>query len=758
MTPYSAIGQPTPLIDGRAKVTGAIRYAPGLRVPGMLYARFVTSTHAHARLRGVHVEAALSVPGVARVLTANNLPDIAPTSRTRLLLARDRVLFVGHPVAIVLAESEAAADDGAEQVQVDYEPLPAAVTMDEALMEDAPLVWPGGKPGQNDEISHGPDLGRKSQMPGNHGNICSQMSYKRGDIERGLAEADIIIERTINAPMVHHNYMEPQAMLVQPEVMTGGVTIWSTTQGPFYQRREVAEVLGVRETDVRIIATPLGGGFGGKFVLYEPLMALAARTVGRPIRLVLTRMEELLTTMPTPAIRVVATLGAKHDGTLVALDADVIEDAGCFSHGLSGITAMLLGSMYRIPNFDLRTTEIFTFKPSTTAYRAPGAPQATFALEVMIDELSRRTHIDALELRLQNAAHPGDLMATGKVWANMGMTEVLLALRDHPAWQERDKTRSKGRGVGIAIGTGGGAIEPATASCMLQRDGTLHVYLGSVDVTGSATAFTLIAAEAFGVSPEQVRVVLGDTSNAPYSSASVGSQTIYTVGPAVIEAAREARAQVLEIAAEEFEADPADLEIVDGSVRVRGVPHRALSLTDIACKTMGFEARYRPVYGRGRSAQTLSSMGFCAQLAEVEVDRETGAIHVHRLVLVQDVGLAINPLAVHGQMMGGATQGVGWALLEQMVHDENGQLLTGSWMDYAIPDAIQTASNIETVIVEVPSEDGPFGARGVGEPPVVATAAAIANAVGDATGIYPAELPMTAPRVFDALSAEDNRQ
>lgn len=751
MAPHEFIGQPTPLVDGRAKVTGALRFAPDIRLPGMLYAKMVTSTYAHARVRGIDIDQALAVSGVTAVVTAKDLPNIAPINRFRLLLARDRVLFVGHPVALVLGETEAAAEDGAERVLVDYDPLPAAVMLGDALADGAPLVWPGGKPGQSDTGGHSGDLKGQEISAREKSNISKQMAYRRGNVAAGFADADVIIERTINAPMVHHNYMEPQAMVAQPDLVTGGVTIWSSTQGPFHQRREVANLLGVPESDVRVIATPVGGGFGGKFVLYEPMIALVARTVGRPVRFVTTRMEELLTTMPSPAIRIQARLGAKLDGTLSALEADVFEDTGCFSHGLVGITAMLMGSMYRIPNFDLRTTEVFTFKPSATAYRAPGAPQAAFALEVMMDELAQKIGIDPLELRLKNAAHPGDLMATGSAWSSMGMIEVLEKLRDHPAWQVREQARAAGRGVGIAIGTGGGAIEPATASCLLERDGMVHVHLGMVDVTGSATAMTLLAAEAFGIAPAKVRVVLGDTATSPYSASSVGSQTIYTVGPAVIQAAREARAQVLAIAADEFEADPADLEIVDGAVQVRGVPHKAITLTEIGCKSMDFGAKHEPVFGRGRSAQTVSSMGFCVQLAEVEVDRETGEVRVVRLVLIQDVGLAINPLAVHGQMMGGATQGIGWALFEGLVHDENGQLLTGSWMDYAIPDATQTAALIETAIVEVPSEDGPFGARGVGEPPVVATAAAIANAIADATEVYLTELPMTAPRVLAAL-------
>jgi CO/xanthine dehydrogenase Mo-binding subunit len=394
-----------------------------------------------------------------------------------------------------------------------------------------------------------------------------------------------------------------------------------------------------------------------------------------------------------------------------------------------------------------------TFKLSTAAYRAPGAPQATFAIESMVDEVARAIGMDPLELRLKNASEPGDPMANGRPWAHMGMRQVLEALREQPAWQERAKAVAAGRGVGVAIGGWPGGQEPTAASCQLHRDGTLHVHLGSVDLTGTLAGFALMAAEAYGIAPEKVRIITGDTATAAYAGSAGGSKATYTVGPAVIKAAQDARQQTVLIAAEELEADPADIEIVDGRVQVRGVPDKAIALGEIAQKTMRFGGKYAPVVGNGRHAETKAAPGFCAQLAEVAVDEETGEVQVHRLVLVQDVGRAINPLAVQGQMRGGAVQGLGWALYEQMAHDEQGQLLTGSWLDYAVPHFVQAAPRIETVMVEVPSEHGPFGARGVGEPPVIATAAAVANAIADGAGVRLTDLPMTPPRVLAALSA-----
>jgi CO/xanthine dehydrogenase Mo-binding subunit len=751
MTTSDIIGRPTALQDGRIKVTGTIRYATDLELPGMLYARLVGTPYAHARLQTVDKSAAEAVPGVVAVLVAADMPAIAPSGRAQLLLARDRVIFTGQPVALVVAESEAAAAEGAAQVMATYEPLAAAVTLDQALAPDAPLVWPEGVPDESGEAgAHGAG-GDGTDQKEEASNVSGRNRFQRGDVAAGFAAADLIVEQTLTTSAVHQNYLEPHATVVQPDPAGPGVTVWTSTQGPFYVRKTVASILEVAEAEVRVVATPVGGGFGGKFTLYEPLLALAARRLRRPVRLVLSRMEELQAGTPAPAARLHVKLGCRQDGTFTALAADLTFESGCYP-SFHSIAALLLSSLYPVPNLDVHYREVLTFKPSVGAYRAPGAPQATFALESVVDEAARRLGMDPFELRLKNAAHKGELMGNGRAWPAIGMRETLAALRAHPAWQEREQARAAGRGVGVAIGGWPGGTEPAAAACALQRDGSLHIHVGSVDLTGTTTGFTLLAADAFGLDPERVRVISGDTANAPFAGAAGGSKITYTVGPAVIQAAQEARRQVLDIAAEEFEADPADLEIVAGKVQVRGVPDKAISLADIAAKTMQFGGKYAPVWGHGRHAVQAQAPGFCAQLAEVSVDGETGEVTVHRLVLAQDVGRAINPPAIEGQMTGGAVQGVGWALYEALRHSPDGQLLTGSWMEYPVARAAQAAATIETVLVEVPSEQGPLGARGVGEPPVIATAAAVANAIADATGARLVDLPITPSAVVQALA------
>ncbi len=756
MTDTNAIGRSIPIRDGQAKITGSVRYATDITLPGMLHARLVTSPYAHARILTIDTSDALNVDGVIAVMTADDLPTLTATNRRRLLLARDRVIFTGQPVALVLAENEAAALDGAELVFVDYEPLMAAVTLDQAMADDAPLVWPGGVPSDDNEAgAHGADLG-EDDSKNVISNISGRRNFKRGDIEAGFAEADVIVERTFTTSMIHHSYLEPHATVVQPDPLTGGMVVWTSTQAPFWAREEVAGILNIPESDVRVVGTPVGGGFGGKFVLYEPLLALAARHTNRPIRLVLTRMEEMLAANPAPAARLQVKLGAKQDGTFIALVADLAFEAGCYP-GFHGIAALLLGSFYPVPNLDIKFVETMNFKPSVGAYRAPGAPQATFAMESVVDEMARQLAIDPFELRLKNAAKAGDKMAHGRPWSDIGMSQVLETLQAHPAWQNREAARAAGRGIGFAVGGWPGGTEPAAAACMLNRDGQLHIHIGSIDLTGTSTGFALLAADTFGIDPEQVRVVAGDTANAPYAGAAGGSKITYTVGPAIMEAVQDARQQVLEIASEEFEVDPADLEIINGRIQVKGVPDKGLSLAEISSKTMQFAGKYAPIMGRGRYANNNSAAGFCAQLAEVEVDEETGEVKVVNLVIVQDVGQVINPEGIKGQMMGGAVQGLGWALYERMVHDDSGQLLTGTWTEYAVPHFDQSAPNIETIMIEIPSEHGPLGARGVGEPPVVPTAGAVANAIADAIGKRPLHLPIRPSLVRELVTREDRQ-
>jgi CO/xanthine dehydrogenase Mo-binding subunit len=702
----------------------------------------------------IDTKAAAAVPGVLGVFTGRDLglPRLDSSSRNKSPLAVDRVLFAGHPVVAVVADTPAIADDAAALVDIEYDVQPAAVEALDAMRKDAPRVRVSdGGSGEEELAMHGAATGGQKLQEDVGPNVVSTQHFTRGDATRGLAEADVVVEHRFTTPMVHQGYLEPRAALAAVDPL-GALTVWTATQALFFTRSEVAEVLGMPEHDVKIVATPMGGGFGAKFVLLEPLAAALARQLRRPVSVVMTRREDFLATTPAPAAVFEMKLGGRRDGTLTALQGRVVFDAGAFAGAPVGIALLLMGSYYQMPNLDLRGYEVLTHKPGVGAYRAPGAVQGTFVIESLMDELAHRLGLDPLELRLRNASRPGDPMVTGQPWPKMGLRECLERLQQERKNRARVAPRDGKRvGVGVAVGGWMGGIEPANAACRLDRDGTVSIIVGSVDMSGVNTGFAQIAAEGFGVPVDDVRVVTGDSDTAPYAGASGGSKITYTVGLAVERAARDARRQLLLIAADKLEAAPDDLEIVERAVRVRGFPARSVSLADLAKAAMQFGSKYEPVFGRGASATTARSPAFAAHLTEVAVDPDTGGVEVLGHVAVQDVGRAINPAAVESQMHGGVVQGFGWALLERMAYDEQGQLLAATLMDYALPHSLQTP-RIDTVIVEVPSDHGPFGAKGVGEPPVVGVPAAVANAVADAAGVRITELPITSAAVRAALA------
>ena len=752
-TTYSSIGKRTKRLDAPPKLTGSERFTADLALPGMLRARIVGSEVAHARIRSVRKDAALAVPGVVAVLTNDDLPIRTDESGMPVteLLAGHEALYVGHPVALVLAETEVAAQDAAELVEIEYEPLPVVIDIKEAIREDAPLVSQGRSGAFEEEAAmHNAD----AASAGTDGedlppNVSNAVNFVRGDIDQGFREADEIVELDLRSLAVHQGYIETQVALAAPDLFDR-ITVYTSTQAAFHGRQKVADTLGLPLDAVKIVPMPVGGGFGGKFVLIEPLVAAAARAVNRPVLLQYTRSDDFLTGNPAPEAAFRIRLGAKRDGTLTALDVSIVYDAGSASGSPLGIAAILVGGYYRFPHLRITGYETRTHRPSSGSYRAPGAQQATFAIESAMSEMAARLGIDDIEIRLRNCATEGDLRPNGGPWPRIGLKECLEALRDHPAWQHREQARASGRGVGVAIGGWPGGIEPASAACRLDADGKLTVMLGSVDLNGTNTTFAQIAAEVLGTNVDDIRVVTADTDAAPYAGGTGGSKITYTVGPAVKRAVEDAVEQIKNIAAQHLEAAPEDLELVDGTVRVKGVPGAAVTLKEIAALSMSMSGGFTPVQGRGGSGITQSAPGFAAHLAEVSVDDLTGEVTVHRYVAVQDVGFAINPAAVEGQIHGGVAQGIGWALYEGLPYDAEGQPRASTLMDYALPRA-RMIPPIETVLVEIASEAGPYGAKGVGEPPAIPGAAAIANAIRDATGARLTSLPIHAADVLEQI-------
>jgi CO/xanthine dehydrogenase Mo-binding subunit len=748
------IGVARPRVDAPGKVTGATRYAADGYVHGLLHARPVLSTEVHARIRGVDKEAALATPGVVAVLVASDLPlATAGTDRTSEPLAREEVVFAGQPVALVIGETEAAAEDGAEAVVVDYELLDVVVDVEAAMEPGAPLARLVEKPeegGDLESVHAGVDHGQEDD-PGEElsDNVLDRITRDDGDVGAAFASSDAIVEGTFRTPWVYQAYIEPQVCTAWLEP-SGTLVVSTSTQGSFITRRELARAFDLPLEDIRVVAEPLGGAFGGKFALVEPLAVGAALALRRPVRIVFTRSEDFQATNPASAQVTHLKVGARKDGTFTGIEGRLIVDRGSNTGwGVEGTSSLLVAGPYRWEAHDLRGYGVQTNRFTFGAYRAPGAPTAAFALESLLDELAGKLGLDPIEMRLRNAVVEGDLSISGNPFPVIGVIDVLERIREHPLWAARHSLPD-GEGLGMAIGHWPGGNEPAAAVCRVNADGTMTVVTAAADMSGVNTGFAVIAAAAFGLSPDKVRVVTADTSSAPYSGASGGSKVTYTVGPAVLRAAESAREKLLAAASQELEIAPDDLEVADGIVRAVGAPDRSITVEEIAQKALRFGGRYEPIEGHGGSAQTRGAPSVAAHLSHVRVDRETGEVELLQHVIAQDVGRALNPALVEGQMRGGATQGMGWALFEQLDHDDDGRLLTGSFLDYAIPTA-ERVPEIETLIVEVPAPDGPFGAKGIGEAPVVGAPAAIANAVAAACGTRLYELPMTPARIWGAL-------
>lgn len=753
----TGVGAERPRGDSRDKVLGAVRYADDLPFPGLLQARLVQSVYAHARIRSIDARAALAVPGVVAVLTARDLPTRdRDAQRLSEPLATSEAVFAGQPLALVVAETAEAAADGAELVVVDADPLEPVVDPAMAMGRSSVLAreLPGGD---------APEEGRAAEAEGDgphedaaSGNVSGRTRHQVGDPEAAFEACEAVVEGHFETSWIYQGYLEPHSATawVDPD---GTLVVAAATQGTFFTRRELARLYGLSPAAVRVIGTPLGGSFGSKFLVLEPLVAGAALRLRRPVRLTLTRREDFSATNPAPGTTVDLRLGAR-DGKLAALTARVLLDAGAFDeNAVDSLCAYLIAGPYHWPTFDIEALGVRTNRFGTGQYRGPGGPQMAFALESLVDELAERLGLDPVAFRLASLAEPGQPTVNGRIWQAHGMRACLAEVARSPLWARRGSL-PPGEGIGLAIGYWGGATGPATAVCRLDPDGSLTVVTGIVDMSGVSTALALIAAETFGVGADHVRTVSLDTAGAPQSPDAGGSVATYAVGEAVRQAAAQARDQLLRYAAERLEIDPADLEIVAGIVRPIDAPDRGLSVASLAAALHDFGSGFPYVEGHASAVQTSRAPSAAAHLSHLRVDPQSGQVTLLEHLAIQDAGRAIDPALVRGQMVGATVQGIGWALWEALRHDPQGQLLSGTFLDYALPAAAGLPS-IEARIVEVPAPDGPFGARGVGEAPIVPVPAAVANAIRHATGFAPRVLPITAARIWAAANgASSGRQ
>ncbi|HEX3721576.1 MAG TPA: xanthine dehydrogenase family protein, partial [Nitrolancea sp.] len=559
----SIVGQRLRRPDAVQKLTGYERYTDDLALPGMYSAHFVLSPHAHATIRGIDVDEAARAPAVVAVVTSRDLPEFArddePSIRAGFFLASERASYAGQPVAVVVARTAAEAESAAELVAVDYDPQPPVAGIEMARQFEATPV----RPRTFARASSVADS-TKRVVP----NVNGSIHHQRGDVERAFRDAAICVEQTFDSHGVHQSYLEPRSVVASAEP-NGRLTIYTPTQGQFMVRAALARVLRLAETDIRVEPMAVGGGFGGKMVLLEPLAALLAMRFKRPVKLTLTRQQDFLSTTPAPESRLTLALAADAEGLLTGLRADLWFDTGYFSNSPYQLVAQMIGSFYRIPNIDIRSTEVLSNRTGTGSYRAPGLTPMMVALETLVDELARSLDLSPLEFRLRNVAHEGDLMADGTRWPSMDLPALLREAERSSLWST---PCAVDEGVGLAIGGLRGGAESASASLRLNADGTLSVMIGSVDLTGTNTGLTQIAAEAFGVSSDQVRVTTASSDSAPQFGLTGGSKVLYSVGNAVLEAARDARAQAFAVAADRLEAGIDDLELASNRIQVRGAP------------------------------------------------------------------------------------------------------------------------------------------------------------------------------------------
>jgi CO/xanthine dehydrogenase Mo-binding subunit len=752
----SAIGRSVPRVDGRPKVTGSARFAADVDVRGLLHGRPVLAMPAHARIVSIDASEALAVPGVVAVLTCKDLPITNEgKERKHEPLVREEILWAGQAVALVVAETPEAAADAVHLVHVETTPLPPVINLDTACepgadrarMLHAPEVLEASAESQHAAVGGGAEQFTPDEDLSE--NVKKRSGYRRGDVDAALAASDVVVSGHFITNWVHQGYIEPQVSMAEIEP-DGTLHVTCATQGTFIVRSELAKIYGLPVAKVRVTGATLGGGFGGKLLVIDPLAAGATLRLGRPVRVELTRNEDFRMSNPAPAAILEVTAGATKDGRLTGIRARLRTETGGFSEGsVEGIAAILTIGPYAWPSHEVVAYGVETNRVATGAYRAPGAPQATFALEQVIDELAARLDLDPIAFRRQNLVQPDDPMADGTAWGGIGLDECLARLADHPLWHERESLPAD-EGVGLAVGAWPGGRMPASAICRLEADGRVTVITGVVDMSGTMTAFSALAAEGLGIASKDVAVISADTASAPRSPVSGGSMVTYSTGRAIVKATENLREKILSYAATLLEIDVRDLELVDGAVRPKGTPERAITLAQIGDKLDLFSNAYEPLEGHGGSVPPVLAPLTAAHLVHLRVDRETGRAEVLDYVLAQDVGRALNPAIIEGQMHGGATQGLGWALSEAMEYDEGGQLLTGTFLDYPIPQASEVP-NFETIIVEVPAPDGPYGAKGIGEGPLCGSAAAVANAMADATGVRFRTLPMTPQRVWRGI-------
>ncbi len=743
-TPERAIGQPIARVDAVERVKGRAVYAPDLTLPGTLHCKILRSPHAHAKIRGIDTSAAEAYPGVKAVVTHRDLPALTSDEQVggevtldavylrQFLMAQDRVLFHGHPVAAVAATSPHIAEEALDLIKVDYEPLPAVVGIEDAIKPDSPVI--------HEEVRTRSLEGRGDKPT----NLSVHMQLARGDVARGYEDAEVVLESEYRVGMVHQGYIEPQACSVEVDA-NGHVTIYTTTQASFGVKSQNAALLQIPLNKVTVVPLEIGGGFGGKgFTVPELPTALLALKTGQPVKTVLGRDEVFRATGPAPDAYCWIKAGAKKNGEVTAFEAKFYLDAGCLPGSALYVNNILVAGLspYKLPNFQADGYDVLTNKSRSQAYRAPGLPEGAFAIETMMDELAEALNMDPIDLRIANVTDDGAPMSDGMALPVTRFKSILESVKQHPAWASPVPA---GRGRGVAIGMRREGSGTSTASIQLNQDATFSLIVGSVDLTGTRTSMAQIAAEELGVTVDEVRSTVGDTDAVGYTDGSWGSRITYVTGMAVKNAAEDLIGQLKGLAAERFQADAADIDYENRTFSLRDNPEQTVALSELASTNVGRGTGAIIGNGLATGVRPVTSSG--VQIAEVEVDDATGRAVIARYTAFQDPGRAINPMAVEGQVQGAVAQGVGWALWENYEWGEDGILKNANFLDYRMPTALDLPM-IETIFVGGPAPENPLGVRGVGEVPIIPPLPTVGNAVSRATGVRIREIPLNPERVF----------
>ena len=734
--------------DGVDKVTGRARFGADYNLPGQLIGKVLRSPHAHARIKSIDTSAALALPGVKAVVTRDDfaeMPDemaavgelmINFRDVTRNMMAREKALYDGHPVAAVAATSEAVAKAALALIKVEYEVLPHVIDVVEAMRPGAPLL-------HEDQYTQG--VKPKPERPSN---VAKRLEFGHGDVAAGFKQADVIVEREFNTKPVHQGYIEPQACLASYSA-DGQAELWTSTQGHFVFRAQCAKVLQMDVSKIRVTPTEIGGGFGGKNNIYNEALAIAlSRKSSHPVKMVMTREEVFRGTGPTPGANVKVKIGCTRDGKITAAEAELNFQAGAFPGSPVNQASMCAFTRYDLANVHVVGNDVTVNRPKVAAYRAPGAPIAVLGVESVIDEMAKKLGIDPIEFRLRNAAKEGTQTYYGPKLGPIGYIQTLEAARAHPHYSA---PLGPNQGRGLATGFWFNIGNETTCSLNLQEDGTLTLMLGTIDVAGGSRAsMAMMVAEELGIEFDRVRPVVGDTSSLGFNFLTAGSRSTFASGMAsviaarqVIEKLRQRVAKIREVPLEAVAWKDGQAQPVDSSVQ-QFAPMTLAEIARMAGKTGGTVAGHAEINAQG------AGPGFGTHIVDVEVDKQTGLVRILRYTVVQDVGKAIHPAYVEGQLQGGAAQGIGWALNEEYVYGDDGVLQNPGFLDYRIPVASDLPF-IDTVIVEVPNPNHPYGVRGCGEVPIIAPMAAIANAIENATGLRLCEQPFSPPRVLKAI-------